>query len=55
MNKHIREEKLQELWTVFNDNQTQIEATRVENDEQLKQITREEGNIVSRPPDRSFS
>jgi len=34
----MRMEKLQEVWTMFNDNQ--IEATRVEDDEHLKQITR---------------
>lgn len=35
-------EKVQELWTSFNDTQTQIEVIRAQNDEQLEQITKEE-------------
>lgn len=37
-----RYDKLQELWTAFNDTQTQIEITRTKDDEQLEQITQEE-------------
>lgn len=36
-----RLERLQELWTLFND-QTQVETTRAKEDEQTQQVTQEE-------------